>query len=167
MNLCYANSIVPYDISIYGNVSILTGQMSKERYFCHIFLLRSRLWIFLMLIERALPREFVVYGCGCMLSAMFGGLVTIAITANGIKGMIGLFLSLFPHWIFYSVVFGLWKKRRLSRERCMAYSYRTKEQLEERASGGLYWWMVFVIFLLGILSESFIQPFILEKVINL
>lgn len=167
MNLCYAKAVMPYDMGITGNISILSGQMSKERYFCHVFLLRSRLWVALMLLEKALPEGIVVYGCGSILSAMFGGLATIAVTTGGIKGIFLLLLSLFPHWIFYGIVFYLWQRKRLSVEREKGYSYRTKEQLAEHVSGSFYWWIVFIIFLGGILCEGFIQPFFLEKVINL
>ncbi len=167
INLWCKDSAILQDISIYGNTSIVTGQVSGERYFCHIFLLRCRLWIFMLLAERALSAGIIVNGVGCILSAMFGGLIAIAVTANGVVGIFKVILSLFPQWIFYSLAFYLWQKRRMSEERVAGYSYRGKEQLAEMISRGIYWWFVFVIFLLGMLSEGFIQPFFLKKVINL
>lgn len=167
MNMWYRDSMILYDFNSYGSNRILTGQVSMERYFCHIFFLRCKFWIILMIAEKALPEGLVVNGFGCVLSGMFGGITAIAATTGGISGIFQVLLSLFPHWIFYGVVFYLWMRKRLSSERTMSYSYRVKEQLAQKASDGLYWWIVFVIFLLGIICEGFIQPFFLEKVIKL
>lgn len=166
VNLWCKDSMVLWDISRYGNTGIVTGQMSAERYFCCIFLMRSRILVCLMLAERALPTGIAVNGLCCILFAMFGGLVSIATVTGGIGGIFEILLFLFPQWIFYGLAFYLWRKKRLSGERTVGYSYRMRKQLTETISGSLYWWIVFVVFLLGMIAEGFIQPFFLEKVIK-
>ena len=130
--------------------------------------------LFLYLFYERVPKIFLllflsigIYGTFiCYLGFSTGFLAVIAIMNYGIKGvllMMGFFL---PQWIFYVPVIAIWylglKRYKGIRTECVS--------ADRRGNDPIRYVILFVIgavlLLLGIFMESYVNPFLLQKIIR-
>ena len=125
--------------------------------------------LFLYLFYERVPKIFLLLFLSigiCYLGFSIGFLAVIAIMNYGIKGvllMMGFFL---PQWIFYVPVIAIWylglKRYKGIRTECVS--------ADRRGNDPIRYVILFVIgavlLLLGIFMESYVNPFLLQKIIR-
>ena len=134
-----------------------------------LFLFYERLprFVLLAVVSVGIYETLVVDGYICYLGFSVGFLSVIAIMNYGIKGILMIAGFFLPQWLFYGPVLMLWYSQ-------LQYY---KKQEKEFGSGGQKQkkHMKFAasillagfLFLLGLFTESYVNPFFLQKIIRI
>lgn len=132
-----------------------------------IFLLRMKELIGLVVLSFFLKRISVWKACIVFLLFSFGLLMTAAIFNFGWKGIVVAIVILFPQWIFYGVGLYLLEKgsRRINGVEGNLYHY----QDSKRRYGFIMtlYVIVFGIVIIGVMTESYMNPSILKKILKI
>ena len=143
-NFLGKDHLLSYGVTSFWNQSVITFQtISYDRFFCIILFERLKGTIFILLLGRVFPKEFVVKVCIALFMLFIGFFITMSMMDRGLKGMFITFLALMPQWIFYLLAFALYEREE-GRKRIL--------------------FSLFLIFL-GCLSEGYFSPFFLKKVL--
>lgn len=140
--------------------------VSGERYFVYVLLLRMKIVLFVFLLAKTLPKQIVAKGCYSLLGLTLGSLFTISVLTNGVFGCVLAAAALLPHGPFYFFAFYVWE-RSLGNS---GYSVKHRSDANYRLEKKRTWTLaavVFVLVLFGCLTESYINPFLFQKIINL
>lgn len=140
--------------------------VSGERYFVYVLLLRMKMVLFIFLLAKTLPKHIVAKGCFCLLGLMLGSLFTIAVLSNGVFGCILAAAALLPHGIFYFFAFYFWE-RSISDNVYSAKHFSDANYYLEKKRTGILSAVVTVLVLIGCLTESYLNPFLFQKMISL
>lgn len=106
--------------------------------------------------------DFFIQFCICM-AFFFGSMLSLQIVQMGIKGLVLVFMSLFPHFICYVITLLLLIKRNF-------YAQKKEEMLYEQRHSFLFRfsiWFEITFIILGCILESFINPSIMSGILNL
>lgn len=131
----------------------------------YIFGIRLGQFVFILLCATSTLGAVLAYGilgwCGFELAL----LVFAAVYQYGVSGILFSALLFFPHGIFYALMLLLvfQKEWKADREKQYEKSLRTHGSLSKRLTGLRNFLVVLVIFLLGVLSETYINPEILKR----
>ena len=141
-------------------------QISGEHYLAYIIMLRMKTVIILLLLAKALPKHLVAIGSFCLAAFTLGSLVTLAVFANGLMGCALILAALFPHGIFYFLAFYLWVKSIWEGSKSLQY-IKDANRLAVRKESWFLYAICMLLILLGCLTESYLNPVVFQKVINL
>ena len=128
--------------------------------FPFLFYKRVPEMLLLLFLSIGIYGSLIVDGYICYLGFSVGFLSVIAIMNYGIRGIFLIFGFFLPQWLFYAPVLVLWRHE-LRRYKFEEHSKKKNMQLLLLAAlGGL-------LFLLGLFSESYVNPFFLQKIIRI
>ena len=104
-----------------------------------------------------------LYSFAFCMAFFFGSMLSLQIVQMGIKGLVLVFMSLFPHFICYVITLLLLIKRNF-------YAQKKEEMLYEQRHSFLFRfsiWFEITFIILGCILESFINPSIMSGILNL
>lgn len=141
--------------------------------FGHVLLERGKSAVFLFLLGNVLPGKLFLVSVECAASALFGFLMVVAITNLGLGGVALILCGLFPQWIFYGAAFLMFafyrqEERYSMRERRLAAGNLTGGRMTARgayAGAGIFV-LVLVLLMLGVVTESYLNPLFMEKILK-
>ena len=93
-----------------------------------------------------------------------GFLMVAAITNLGIRGIAVVLGGIFPQWIFYQTDIMLYEKYRLSMENSVHYGKAHRKELVVNLGIKM---ILIIIFLFGIVTESYLNPYLFEKLLEI
>ena len=142
----------------------LYADICGRELFLYLFYERVPKFFLLLFLSIGIYGTWIINGYICYLGFSTGFLAVITIMNYGIKGvllMMGFFL---PQWIFYVPVIAIWylglERYKGIRTECVS--------VERRGNDPIRYLILFVIgavlFLLGIFMESYVNPFLLQKI---
>ena len=119
---------------------------------------------FYILFKRGKQYAFIfLYSFAFCMAFFFGSMLSLQIVQMGIKGLVLVFMSLFPHFICYVITLLLLIKRNF-------YAQKKEEMLYEQRHSFLFRfsiWFEITFIILGCILESFINPSIMSGILNL
>ena len=131
--------------------------------FFYILFKRGKQYAFTYLAAYLLQPWIFLYGFAFCMAFFLGSMLSLQIVQMGIKGLILVFMSLFPHFICYAISLMLLIKRNF-------YDEKKEEMLyEQRHSFLLRFSILFEIsfMILGCILESFMNPSIMSGILKL
>lgn len=132
-----------------------------------IFLVRLKELLILVVLSHLLKKVAVWKCCVLFLIFSLGFLVTASIFNFGWKGMLVVIAVLVPQWVCYGfLLYLLWKgNERVNGVVGSCYHYQDRKKKYGMAAA-LYI-AVLVILTLGVLTESYLNPMILKKILKI
>lgn len=145
-----------------------------ESLFGHVLLERLKCAVFLFLLGKVLPGKPFTALVECSAVALLGFFMVVAITNVGTGGVGLILCGLFPQWIFYGVAFLMFALYRQDERYLMRERNFRKEIMVGRKhlTGGKYvgagvFVLVLLLLLLGIVTESYLNPILMEKILKI
>lgn len=141
--------------------------------FGHVLLERLKGAVFLFLLGKVLPGTVFRVSVEGLAAVVFGFLLVVSITNLGMGGAALTVCGLFPQWIFYGIAFLIFafyrqEERDLMRGRSFSMENLTKRKsVTQRTYARVVLFMlVLVMLLLGIVTESYLNPLLMEKILK-
>ena len=131
--------------------------------FFYILFKRGKQYAFIYLGAYLLQPWIFLYSFAFCMAFFFGSMLSLQIVQMGIKGLVLVFMSLFPHFICYVITLLLLIKRNF-------YAQKKEEMLYEQRHSFLFRfsiWFEITFIILGCILESFINPSIMSGILNL
>lgn len=135
-----------------------------DRLFCIVLLERMKAVLAIVILGKLVRGRNLFFIVESILGAMFGFLLAAAVTNLGLSGMAVMLGAMFPQWLFYQADIFLYTKYRQEIETTVRYG-RT-EAKKWMASVGVFL-MFAITFLLGVLTESYLNPYLLDKILKI
>ena len=126
-------------------------------------LYKASISLFIYLGAYLLQPWIFLYSFAFCMAFFFGSMLSLQIVQMGIKGLVLVFMSLFPHFICYVITLLLLIKRNF-------YAQKKEEMLYEQRHSFLFRfsiWFEITFIILGCILESFINPSIMSGILNL
>ena len=126
-------------------------------------LYKASISLFFYLGAYLLQPWIFLYSFAFCMAFFFGSMLSLQIVQMGIKGLVLVFMSLFPHFICYVITLLLLIKRNF-------YAQKKEEMLYEQRHSFLFRfsiWFEITFIILGCILESFINPSIMSGILNL
>ena len=123
----------------------------------------SKQYAFIYLGAYLLQPWIFLYSFAFCMAFFFGSMLSLQIVQMGIKGLVLVFMSLFPHFICYVITLLLLIKRNF-------YAQKKEEMLYEQRHSFLFRfsiWFEITFIILGCILESFINPSIMSGILKL
>lgn len=126
-----------------------------EEYFLEILLLRFQTVVALWMCSKLISKNIVRVGYALIICVILGGIIAIAILANGLWGILFCICALLPHAICYFAAYMLWGKA------MTGYVGESKRRID-------YFTTAIIIMLIGIgcILEAYISPVLIENLIK-
>lgn len=135
-----------------------------DRLFCIVLLERMKAAFFIVILRKMIGGKHLFYAVESILGAIFGFLTSAAIANLGIAGLAVIFGGIFPQWIFYQAGIFLYAKYRAEIESTTQYGNTGKKELLGYLGIIL---MLAIIFLIGVVAESYLNPFLFDKILKI
>ena len=129
----------------------------------YILFKRGKQYAFIYLGAYLLQPWIFLYSFAFCMAFFFGSMLSLQIVQMGIKGLVLVFMSLFPHFICYVITLLLLIKRNF-------YAQKKEEMLYEQRHSFLFRfsiWFEITFIILGCILESFINPSIMSGILKL
>lgn len=132
-------------------------EIDCDRLFCYVLMERMKMVAIVVILGRFVGKKHLFCAAESLLAIAFGILITGATMNLGIGGVFIALAALFPQWFFYQITFigyvqtSLWHIKGVGKE------------------GIAYVVTLFVLgllFLIGIIAESYLNPWILSKILK-
>lgn len=142
-----------------------TGQnIDCDRLFGLVLLERLKAALFVVVLGKMIRGKKLFWTVECFLAMTFGFLMAAAVANLGIVGILILIGGTFPQWLFYQADLFLYAESRAGMEQSARYGKNGKK--EAFSYGGML--LIFtVIFLLGVIMESYVNPFLFDKILKI
>lgn len=143
------------------------AQIQGRELFLFLFYKRVPESLLLLFLSLGIYGTLIADGYLCYLGFSVGFLSVIAIMNSGIKGILLIFGFFFPQWLFYAPVLMLWRYELLyyKGHRGDALPFEQKKRWRIKAAAALL--ASGLLLLLGLFAESYINPFLLQKMIRI
>lgn len=170
MGILLANLIDQEMISNYGiwNEYFISQysfrQIDADRLFCHVFLVRMKALVLMLLCAQLVRGRAFFTGVACVFAGAFGFLLTAAITSLGFRGIVLVIGGLFPQWLLYIAAFFVFAFCMQERSGLMRHGTGAGK---ERSAKVMLLILSALILLAGIVSESYLNPFFLGEIIKI
>lgn len=139
-------------------------EINRERFFASVLSRRIKDVLGLVVLGRIGKGKRLFWIAESILAAVFGFLSVAALVNLGVRGILMLLAGMLPHWIFYQAGIALYARYRTAVEDHRLYgSMNGKERIT--MAGILL--VLSGIFLLGVLSESYIQPILMGLILKI
>ena len=133
-----------YGVTSFWDQSAVTfWSMSYDQYFWYIFFLRTKGLILILLLGTVFGRRVVTRVFLALFLFLTGTFITLSVIERGLSGIAAVLLAMLPQWIFYLLAFTVYET---GRERKIIV-------------------VCVLLAVLGCLSEAYISPFFLKKVL--
>lgn len=142
-------------------------EISYDKYFLYVCWQRIRLVIVMLILAKLVRKNILVYVCLCLLTFSFGFLLSMAVLESGIIGILIISGAVFPQVLPYMAAFYLWQKLMISGSQKVTYKYHSKRTIKQKMPMIGYYLIIFLLVICGIILESYVNPFILRKIILL
>ena len=129
--------------------------ISYDTYFVQIVVLRLKTAAGLWIAAKLVPKKIVEVVFAGIISAISGAIVSMAIMANGLWGNLFFICAMLPHGLLYGGAFLLWSNR--------TQSYTIGRERRENWIGAV---IIFCIIIIGCVCESYVSPFLVERIIK-
>ena len=135
--------------------------------FPFLFFKRVPEFLLLLFLSVGVYGTLIVDGYIGYIGFSVGFLSVIAIMNYGMKGILLMFGFFLPQWLFYAPILALW------RVKLMDYKGMGKDTLSGERKGigqvklAAAFVTAFVLLLLGVFMESYVNPFFLQKIIRI
>lgn len=133
--------------------------------FCSVFMERLKTVIILIMLGKILNGRGFAVVVESLAAAAFGFLMVVAIANLGVRGLVITLCALLPQWIFYLMAITLYASHQMNENYAGVYggSVQTK-QISMHAGICV---MLVVLLLLGIVTESYLNPVLLKKLLKI
>ena len=131
------------------------SEIYYESYLIDLLFLRLKTMMILWLWGKVIPTRWVQHLFGGMLCIIFGSVLTCAVLANGVWGVLLFVGLLFPQWILYVAAYLLWRSFN-------EWNLIGKERKKKAISVVLL--ILFVVS--GCMAEAYINPVVFRFVIK-
>lgn len=144
---------------VLNNIDLYKASVSL---FFYIFFKRVKQYAILYLGAYLLQAWIFLYGCVFFMAFFMGSMLSLQIVQMGMKGLIFVLISLFPHFICYMLAFVFLVRRNF-------YTEKKEEMIYEKNHFLLRFSILFEItfMILGCILESFINPSIMSGILKL
>ena len=145
----------------------LYANIQGRELFPFLFYRRVPSFCLLFFLSVGIYGTFIVDGYLCCIGFSVGFLSVIAIMNSGVKGILLMFGFYLPQWFFYAPMLMLWRYG-LQRYKGSVGEYGVFEQKKKRRmklAAALL--PAPLLLLLGLFTESYVNPVLLQKVIRL
>lgn len=151
-NATWANSSI---LNRYSLANLSFQGIVYEEYLLQILFLRFRTVIVLWMLSKLFTKRVISVGYAIVMCVMLGGIIAMAILANGVWGVLFFISALMPHILFYGVAFAIWSNTqvRYSMEGTKSVSY-------------IFGILILVLTVVGCICEAYISPVFMENVIK-
>lgn len=134
--------------------------------FLYLFYERAPEFLLLLILSIGIYGMLVVDAYICYLGFSVGFISVIAIINYGIKGALLILGFFFPQWLFYVPVLVIWHSQLRSYKK-LGKDYLPDNKKKSRYMKYLLSFVVACLFFLGgILLESYVNPYLLQKIIR-
>ena len=158
-NLLDRQLLVTYGILNDYYLSRYTYQsIDRNQLFCCVWMERCKAAFLIFLLGHALPRRVFPGLLQGVVAAGFGFLAVVAIFNLGMPGIVICLGGLLPQWLFYLAAMAVYLEERREglpgsiRREWPAYLLRVL--------------LILILFMLGILAESYLNPVLLGYILN-
>lgn len=145
---------------VLNNVNLYKASISL---FLYILFKRAKQYAITYLAAYFIQPWIFLYGFVFCMAFFLGSMLSLQIVQMGIKGLILVFMSLFPQFICYMITFMLLVKRNF-------YNEKKEEMLYEQRHFFLFRFSILfeiTFMILGCIMESFINPSIMSGILKL
>lgn len=151
-NAAWANNSI---LNRYSLASFSFQGIVYEEYLLEILFLRFQTVVALWMCSKLISKNLVRIGYALIICGILGGIMAIAILANGLWGIWFFICALLPHTICYFVAYMLWGKA------LTGYVGESKRRID-------YFTIAIIIMLVGIgcILEAYISPVLIENLIK-
>lgn len=151
-NVAWTNNSI---LNRYSLASLSFQGIVYEEYFFEILFLRFQTVLSLWICSKFISKNIVMTGFALIICGVLGGIMAIAILANGLWGILFCLCALLPHTICYFTAYTLWGKA------MTGYVGESKRKMD-------YLTTALIIMLIGIgcILEAYISPVLIENLIK-
>lgn len=151
-NEAWANNSI---LNRYSLATLSFQGIDYEEYFYEVLFLRFQTVVSLWICSKFVSKRIVKVGFAIIMCAFWGGIITIAILANGLWGILFCLCAIFPHSVCYVLAYTLWGRETIG------YVNIEKRKVDFAAT-------ILIIVLIGIgcLLEAYISPVLIENLIK-
>ncbi|MBO5302489.1 MAG: stage II sporulation protein M [Lachnospiraceae bacterium] len=144
--------------------------------FLYLFYERVPEILILFILSIGIYGTIVVNGYICYVGFSVGFLFVISIMNYGISGIALMFGFFFPQWLFYVPMIGIWhyalhtfKNKEKNMYRNLGYLYQRigDSPKKQYIKYMVYFIIAFALLFGGILLESYVNPYILQRIIRM
>ena len=139
----------------YSLASLSFQGIVYEEYFFEILFLRFQTVAVLWMCSKLISKNIVRIGFALIICGILGGIMSIAILANGLWGILFCICALLPHAICYFVAYLLWGNS------TVGYVGESKRRMDYFTTA-----LIMILIGIGCILEAYISPVLIENLIK-